>query len=163
VGCIIATHESNFRQAHPIHIQIRLKKRPNREHGNVSGSIQRIFRDDTGRLVIGQAISFEVNWTDGRSDTDSEPTLRRQRFALDVEWLKTARVLEVYLTVADSRYLVLWDQATALMHRTRYPVNPIHADGYGIFVDDAVLRRIEHQRQGLSHWWHRRMASTARV
>lgn len=143
------------REGAPIHIQIRLKKRPDRKDANVSGSIQRIFRDDTGRLLIGQSISFEVNWTDGHGNTDSEPMPRRQRFALDIEWLKTARVLEVYLAVTDSRYLLLWDQVTALMHRTRYPVNPIDAEGYGIFVDDAVLRRIEKQRSSRGCWWHR--------
>jgi hypothetical protein len=143
------------REGAPIHLQIRLKKRPDYEDANVSGSIRRIFRDDTGRLSIGQAISFEVNWTDGRSETDSEPALKRQCFALDIEWLKTARVLEVYLTFADGRYLVVWDQVTAVMHRTRYPVNPIDGDGYGIFVDDAVLRRIEKQQTSPGCWWHR--------
>lgn len=155
-----------FQQARaeaPIHLQLRLEKRPDHADSSVGGKIVRIFRDDAQRLRRGERIRFDIRWNDSdraRGARDEPPVLGGQRFALDIAWLKAARYLEAYLTPAwrDGRadsaggFDVVRDQVTALRHTTATPVNPPDREGYGIFVTDEVLRRAD-ARSSRPSWW----------
>ncbi len=147
----------------PIHIQLRLEKRPDAADGLVGGKVARIFRDDLRRLRRGERIYFRVRCDEGGRGGEERreaPILGRQSFALDIEWLRAGRFLEAYLAPAwhDGRedelggLDLVWGQATVLLHATAEPVNPADRDGCGIFVTDEVLRRVG-AGSGASSWW----------
>jgi hypothetical protein len=139
----------------PIHIQIRLKVRPVRGSEKVSGILGRIFRDDTGQLACGQTLSFDVDCFDEGTVEVGAALLGRQRFALHLEWLSEARVLEAYLAYMDGMYLVQWDQVTALRRYTRVPANPANSEGYGVFAEPIILQRVRDRRSKRPAWWRR--------
>jgi len=158
----------------PIHVQLRLTKRPDgvRADARVAGRVVRIFRDATERLKRGTRLSFVINCHDGRvrDESDLPPVLGKQSFALDLSWLAAARFLEVYLRPCGPRereggYEVVWDQATALLHATKEPVNRADRDGYGVFVTEEVLRRAGTSASitpWWSKWWHRHVQTKPR-
>jgi hypothetical protein len=117
----------------PIHIQIRLKVRPFRGSAKASGILGRIFRDDTGQLACGQTLSFNVDWNDEGPVEAGVALLGRQRFALHLDWLREARVLEAYLAYVDGMYLVQWDQVTALRRHTGFPAKSCRQRGIRSF------------------------------
>jgi hypothetical protein len=149
----------------PIHIQIRLEKRPDKASALVGGKVVQIFRDDLHRLRRGERIFFRVSCYEGGGGSDKRRDVAvpgRQSFALNIEWLKAARFLEAYLAPAwrDGRedengsLELVWDQATALLRATAQPVNPADREGCGIFVTDDVLRRVG-AGSPTSAWWSR--------
>jgi len=151
----------------PIHLQLRLEKRPDNRDSSAGGKIVRIFRDDAHLLRRGERLFFRISWSDGaRRDAarDQTPMPGRQRFALDIAWLEAARFLEAYLAPAwrDGRkdprggFEVVRDQVTALRRATTEPVNPADREGYGVFVTDEVLRRADaggSPPRWRSRWW----------
>jgi hypothetical protein len=151
----------------PIHLQLRLTERPGprRDQSIVGGKIVTIFRDDTHCLKRGARISFRIDWYDGSAprDEDAVPMPGRQRLALDIAWLKAAQCLEAYLAPAwkdgredpDGGHELVRDQATALAEATAVPVNPVEGKGYGVFVTDAVLRRVASPGPPARSWWSR--------
>lgn len=152
----------------PIHVQIRLTKRPDpaRYDHHVAGKVVRVFRDQTHRLRRGSRVAFAVRYRDGTESEDREPMPGRQRVFLELDWLKAARFLEAYLRPCGPReergdYELVWDQATALLRPTKQPVNPADREGYGVFVTDEILRRSGTKEGfGLGHWskfWRRRL------
>jgi hypothetical protein len=156
----------------PIHIQIRLEKRPDQANALVGGRVVRIFRDDLHRLRRGERIFFRVSCYEGgrggRDERRDAAVPGRQSFALDIEWLKAARFLEAYLAPAwrDGRedenggLELVWDQATALLRATRQPVNPVDREGCGVFVTDDVLRRVDAGSPTFAWWsWIRRISA----
>jgi hypothetical protein len=144
------------REKAPVHVQIRLTKRPDglRDDSNVAGPVVRIFRDDTGRLKRGDVISFTVNWRDGRRPRDTgEPiVLGRQRFWFELAWLHAARYVEAYLQPDGNGFELVWDQATLLLRETDDPANPVEGEDYGIQVSDEVIRRASQPRPWYRPW-----------
>ena len=156
----------------PIHLQLRLEKRPDRRDPSVGGKIVRIFRDDARRLRRGQRIYFHIAWNDASRASDARdepPILGGQRFALDIAWLRAARYLEAYLMPAwrDGRedpaggFEVVRDQVTALRRATVEPANPADREGYGIFVTDEVLQQASAGTPS-SSWWSKLIRRGAR-
>jgi hypothetical protein len=158
----------------PIHVQIRLEKRPDKVDALVGGRVVRIFRDDLRRLRRGQRIFFRVScYEGGRGGSDERRDVAvpgRQSFALDVAWLKAARFIEAYLAPAwrDGRedenggLVLVWDQATALLRATRQPVNSAGSEGCGVFVTDEVLRRVDAGSCAYAWWSKLRRFSAGR-
>ena len=143
------------RENAPIHLQIRIKKRPGAgsRDSNVAGPVVRIFRDHTGRLKCGDMIAFAVNWRDGRpADKGGPIMLGRQRFAFDLSWLRVARFVEAYLTFDGREFQLLWDQATLLMRQTTQPANPVGGEDYGVLVSEEVTRRAAKKRTWFWPW-----------
>jgi hypothetical protein len=81
----------------------------------------------------------------------------RQSVSLDAAWLGVARFLEVYLEpgLEENSYELAWDQATALLNKTKEPVNPPGGDSpYGVLVSEEVLARVN-SPHGTTPWWRR--------
>lgn len=123
----------------PVHLQMALQVRPTRVNSMAIGPVVQVFRDDTGRVRVGQEIAFRVDCFDpGARAEPGPPVLGKQRFRVSLEWLKAARYLEVYLRPHQGGYEVVWDQVTPLVRRTRVPMNPVDSVGYGVLAPEEV-------------------------
>ena len=133
----------------PIHVQIRLDRRPTPDVDSlVGGPIVRIFRDGTTRLSRGDILTFEIKLWNGRPD--GPPMPGRQFVGLEWEWIRKARYVEAYLDEFEGRYTLCWDQATALMRPTNSPVNPPGGTNpYGVLVTDEILHSAERSDEKL--------------
>ena len=140
----------------PIHVQIRLDKRPDpaEEDPFVAGPLVRIFRDTTGQLRLGGVVSFPVNWEDRSREPDPDRPIRigKQSFPIDITWLRAAAFLEAYLEPAGGGLHVVWDQVTPLARATRRPVNPAGGEAYGVLTPDDVARQQSKRRFRFWPW-----------
>lgn len=142
------------RREAPIHLQIRLETRPDlRQRGRLAGGpIDRIFRDETGQLKLGQRISFFVpldDGTDGGAHPEPMPG-SGQGFCVDAAAMKAARFLEVYLAPRNDGFEVVRDQVTVLRSSTRQPVNPPDSEDYGILLPQDFWK--SRRRSILARW-----------
>ena len=119
----------------------------------------RIFRDQTNVLKLGQEITFEVGWHQKLPPTaDRGPAmLGRQTVSLDIDWLNAARFLEAYLEPdGKGGHVLSWDQATALLEKTKEPINPPGGESpYGVLVTDELLKHVSEPASPRSNWWRK--------
>jgi len=143
----------------PIHVQIRLDRRPSPGNSIVSGPIVRIFRDHANTLKLGQEITFEASCHQKQPPTAERgpAILGRQTVSLDLDWLNAAHFLEAYLEPdGNGGYLLSWDQASALLEKTKEPVNPPGGESpYGVLVTEELLRRVASPDSPRSNCWRK--------